>query len=282
MASKKDREHIRNLREEANALRKAEEAKRRRTRMLTQIGVVAGALLVVAAIVVVVVMAPRWFGKQNVPEASGVVSVPNSEGAQVEVPITIDESGVLVGAEDAPVTIDYYLDFSCGHCKNYHDAFGHEYKTLIGDGEAKVHFHFIRFVNEFGLRAGSAMASTVTHDPSAFFTVMDGIFAVDPSVQVNWNESDYATEMAKLGLATPDVDEEIRDGHYHWWMRNSTQAARDAGVPGTPSVMVDGELLPTLPVDRETLRGLVSGEIAPGDLATVAPEPGAPAPTETE
>lgn len=278
MASNKDREHIRRLREEANALRKQEEAKRRRSRMLTQIGVVVGAILLVAGIVLVAVMAPVWFGKQNRPEASGTVSVPNSEGQQVEVPITINADGVTVGKPDAPSTVDYYLDFSCAHCKQYHDAFGHEYKTAVGDGETRITFHFVRIVNEYGLRAGSAMASAVAHDPSSFYTVMDGLFAIDPQLQVGWNEADYATALTQLGISDENVLAEVRDGHYHWWIGNSTQKMRDAGVRGTPSIAVNGQLQEQLPTDRTTLRALLAGETpqAPtGQPAEPGAEPGA-------
>ena len=273
MASNKDRAHIRKLREEANALREQEEAKRRRTRMMTQLGIVIGAILVVAGIVFFAVMAPTWFGKQNVPEASGTVAVPNSAGEQVEVPISISEAGVVVGDPAAPSTVDYYLDFSCGHCKNYHDVLGHEYQTLVGDGAAKINYHFIQFVNPYGLRAASAMASAVVNDPSSFYRVVDDFFAIDPQVQTAWSEGDYAGELTKLGIGEQAVIDEVRDGHYHWWVRNSTRVARDSGINATPSVVINDELKEALPASREELRAAV------GD--TTAPAPEAPAPTES-
>ena len=62
--AKNDRDQIRRLREEANALRQQAEAKKRRQRMLAQVGTIVGALVVVAIIVGFAIMAPQWFGNR--------------------------------------------------------------------------------------------------------------------------------------------------------------------------------------------------------------------------
>lgn len=273
MAQAKDREQIRKLREEANALRKKEEAKQRRNRMLTQLGVIAGAILVVAAVVLVAVMAPTWFGNRNVPETSGTIEVPTSEGTTTQVPITVNGDGVTVGDPNAPVKVDYYYDYSCSHCEDYHAAMGHEYKTLIGDGEAVVVFHLIRYVDDYGLRAGAATYGAIQHQPELFFTIMDGIFAVPAQTQVSWGYNEYAADLPKYGVTSSEAINAIKDGDYTWFMQDQTTKAREGGVSGTPSVYVNGERQENLPVDGAGLRAVVAA--AAGTTAET------PAPTAT-
>ncbi|KAB1641148.1 thioredoxin domain-containing protein [Gulosibacter chungangensis] len=280
MASK-DREHIRKLREEANALRLKEEARKRRNRMFTQIGIVVGAIVVIGAIVLLVVMGPKWFGNQQVPESSGTVAITNSEGQEVEVPIAASNDGIVVGLEDAPVTVDYYFDFSCPHCQDYHEVLGGDIEQVIADGSAKVNFHMIRFVSEYGLVAGAATAAVVEYQPELFFTVMDGLFAIPAETQATMSYGDYATQVAALGVTSQEALQAIENGDFSWWMSDRTNQARTDGVQGTPSLFIDGEYQETLPTSGDELRAVIaaaSGEAAPAPAET---EPAETEPAES-
>ncbi|MDJ1372540.1 DsbA family protein [Gulosibacter molinativorax] len=279
MASK-DREHIRKLREEANALRQKEEARNRRNRMFTQVGIVAGAVVVIAAIVMLVVMGPKWFGNQNTPEASGTVAVTSTAGDEVEVPISISEDGIVVGNEDAPTTVDYYFDFSCPHCQQYHAALGVDIENIIADGDAKVNFHMIKFVSEYGTVAGAATAAVVQYQPELFFTVMDGIFEIPAETQTTMSYGDYAVQLEAMGVTSQEALQAVEKGDYAWWLNDSTSKARQDGVQGTPSLYVNGEYQENLPTTGDELRAVV-GAASAG--ATDAPaESTAPAQTPAE
>lgn len=256
--AKNDREQIRRLREEANALRQQAEAKKRRQRMFAQVGTIVGALVVVAIIVGFAIMAPQWFGNRNVPDASGNVKVTNTAGKDVEVPITINNDGVTVGNDEAPDTIEYYLDFSCPHCREYHKAMDPTYQQLIGDGKIKVQYHFIRFVDDYGMRAGAAMIAAVEAEPGKFYKLVDDLFEVEPQTQVAWAEADYATHLQGLGVTNSGVLEAIQDGDYNWWILDRTRNARSNGVKGTPSIGLNGELLQNLP-SPATIQYLLDG-----------------------
>lgn len=267
----KDREQIRRLREQANALRKQEEARRRRNRMFTQIGVVVGALALVAIVVVVVVMGPAWFGKQNTPSASGTMSVTDSTGAKVEVPVSVQAGGFTIGASDAPATIDYYFDFSCPHCIDFHSKTGTAVEQMIADGDAQVNFHVIKFVQDYGIRAGAALTSAVQYQPDLFFTVLDGLFAIPAEQQMNFTNQDYATQLQALGVTNDAAIKSVNDGDFTWWIKDNTTQARAAGVPGTPSIYINGELQENLPQDGPGLIALVK---AAGGSTQPAPTQG--------
>lgn len=256
--AKNDRDQIRRLREEANALRQQAEAKKRRQRMIAQVGTIVGALVVVAIIVGFAIMAPQWFGNRHVPEASGNVKVTNTAGKDVEVPIALNNDGVTVGKQEAPDTIEYYLDFSCPHCREYHKAMDSTYQQLIGDGKIKVRYHFIRFVDDYGMRAASAMTAATEAEPAKFYQFVDDLFEVAPQTQVAWGEADYATHLQGLGVTNSGVIEAIQEGNYNWWILDRTRDARSSGVRGTPSIGLNGELLQNLP-SPATIQYLLDG-----------------------
>lgn len=282
MASK-DREHIRRLREEANAIRVKEESRRRRSRMFAQLGIVVGAIVVIGAIVLLVVMGPKWFGNQNTPESAGMTAVTNSAGEEVEAPISVSNDGIVVGNDDAPVTIDYYFDYSCPHCQQYHMAIGGDIESAIADGDAKVNFHMIRFVSEYGLVAGAATAAVVEYQPELFLTVMDGIFAIPAEQQSTMSYGDYAVALESMGVTSPEALEAAEKGDYAWWVSDRTSQARADGVEGTPALYVNGEYQESLPTSGDELRAIIAAASgAPVETPAEAPaDTGAETPATT-
>lgn len=280
MASK-DRDRIRQLREEANALRKKEEARKRRSRMFAQLGIVAGAVVVIAAIVLLVVMGPKWFSNQIAPSAEGEVELTNSAGEAVSLPIRVEEDGgVVVGSDDAPAKLDYYFDFSCPHCQDYHTAMESSYEQVLADGDVQVTYHMIRFVQDYGQYAGSAVAGVISADPSLFYTVMSGIFSVPAETQVTWGYSDYASYVQTLGFTDEEVIQNIADGNYGGWISDNTERAREDGISGTPSVGVNGTLLETVPASLDELLDAIGAEPAATTDSTTEPTATAESTTE--
>lgn len=263
----KDRDRIRQLREEANSLRKQQEAQKRRSRMLAQIGIVAGAVVVVAAIVVLVAFGPRWFSRNLEPAtASDQVQLTNTAGASVQVPIKVSaEDGITVGNDDAPAKLDYYFDYSCPHCQDYHKAMETSFEQVIADGQAQVTYHMIRFVADYGKYAGSATAGVVSAAPEKFYDVMNGIFNTDPQTQLQWSYADYASFVKSLGFTDETVLKDISDGHYGQWILDNTDRARRDGIPGTPALAVNGTILENVPATKEDLLQAMNGGSAPAD-----------------
>ncbi|MBF4552187.1 MULTISPECIES: thioredoxin domain-containing protein [unclassified Pseudoclavibacter] len=252
----KNREHIQKLREEANAIRKQEEARAKRTRVLTQVGIIVGAVVVLGAIVLLAVFGSTWFGKKIEISAEGNVAVARLDGSTVEQPIqVVDNSAIVVGAADAPVKIDYYYDYSCPHCVDYHEQTGAVYNDLVAAGEMQVTYHAINIVAPYGAEAAAAIASTVAYEPSAFFAVHDGLFGIPAQTQTSWGPADYSSALSQLGVTNPEALAAATNGEFSGWAASNTTASREAGVSGTPSIFVDGELQQT-PPDVEALMAL--------------------------
>lgn len=193
----------------------------------------------------------------GIPDSSGMVELTTSAGSTVEVPIEASEDGVLVGMADAPVTIDYYFDFSCLHCVAYHEESGEMFQTSIADGDIQVRYHMINIVSEYGVLAGGTAAATVQYEPQNFFAVMDELFEIPSDEQMGMNSIDYAAFAEDAGLLSGEGIVAIEVGSYDDWIRNSTETALADGVGGTPWLAIDGEQLSSMPTTAEELKSAI-------------------------
>lgn len=253
--AEKDRDHIRRLREEANAIRKQEQAKRRRNRILAQIGIIVGAVVVIGSIVALVVFGPRWFNPRPEFSSAGTVEVASSlTGESVELPISSTErGGILVGADDAPVTLQYWYDYSCSHCLAYHEALGQSYQDVLATGQVKVEYIPINFVSPYGAQAGAAALALVQYQPAAFFDFTDAVFSIDSTTQTSWEGTEYAELLSQIGVTSEEAITATQDGTFLRLVTDNTSLARSVGVQGTPSVGVNEVLLESVPASAEEL-----------------------------
>lgn len=150
---------------------------------------------------------------------------------------------MVLGAEDAPVTVVEYASFTCPHCANFHDGVFQDIKRdYIDTGKVKFVFREVYF-DRYGLwasmvaRCGGEMR---------YFGITDMIF----DKQREWTASgDPATIVESLrgigrtaGLSDEQLDVCLSDGDgaqalVTWYETN--QKADD--VQGTPTFRIDGE-----------------------------------------
>lgn len=150
---------------------------------------------------------------------------------------------MVLGADDAPITIVEYASYTCPHCRNFHEQVFGELKTnYIDTGKVKFIYREVYF-DRFGLWA-SMIARCGGQEK--FFGITDLLY----KGQQDWTSSgDPATIAANLrtigltaGLSTEDVDA---------CMSNATQAqtlvawfeentAKD-DINSTPTFIVDGK-----------------------------------------
>lgn len=248
----KNHDHIRRLREEANTIRKQEQAKRRRNRMLTQIGIIVGAAVVIGAIVALVVFGPQLFNPRPPFQASANVEVTSSAtGEEVAQPLATTERGIMIGDPAAPVTVTYWYDYSCPHCVEYHAQVGFVYTDLIASGQVKVEYVPINYVAPYGAQAGAAILAVVQNHPERYLEISDAIFAIPAQQQSSWKGPEYADLLAQYGVSDEATLQAVRDGTYLRVISDSTSDARNSGVKGTPSIAVNGQMLEEIPLPNE-------------------------------
>lgn len=230
----------RRARREAEAARRRADATRaRRRRTLTT-----AAVAVVAVLVVVGVAFVALRGGDDGPVGP---STPPSG-------VTAD-GGVTDGSASAPVDVVVYEDFRCEFCEQLESDAGDYLDEQAAAGAVQVEYRPIAILGDESELALSAAACVVdAGGRPAFLDFHDRVFAD------GFDDADtlvgYAADAGAGGAATAGcITEESYDG----WTAATTDAARDAGVEGTPTVLVDGEQL-----DEPTLDSLTAAVEAAG------------------
>ena len=236
-------------RRRARAAQQAALARAKRRRTLTQLAIVGGvAVVVIAIIATAVVLGTR--GKDAPAAAGGPVATGTTDVDGTSVPFAIGGSGdtatgVRVGAADAKVTMDLWVDYSCPHCQEFEATNNATITDLVASGKLAVTYHNIQIVTDYGTEAGSASACLAVHDPRAWPAFNAALYANHSAQTDGWGASELAQFAAANGggNATRTC---ITDGTYRSWITANTTASTKADVSGTPTMFIDGKKTDTL------------------------------------
>ncbi|KQQ43199.1 MULTISPECIES: DsbA family protein [unclassified Nocardioides] len=209
----------------AAALEDQKRAERRRTiRSIT---------LVVFALVVVVGIA---FGVQSLRGGGEVTASPAGQS----------EYGVTIGEQDAPHQVVIYEDFLCPFCGQLEAGTGEELQQLADDGSVLVEyrpFNLLSRIGDYSERATSAFAVVLEESgPETAKEFHDLLYANQPSEEGPFPDNQALLDLAvEAGAEESAVSDGILGESMVDWVEAATTAAQDAGVQGTPTVLLDGE-----------------------------------------
>jgi protein-disulfide isomerase len=227
------------------AIRKQNEADRRRSRLVAIVtGVVV--LSLVAVVGVVIALSARDRAEQNGADPLGVVAVGGSQGNG-----TVD--GVAVGPDDAAVTVTIAEDFICPICGRFEEVSGEYVRSLPGQGVRVVYAPVAILDRQskgtrYSTRAAAAAACVAESDardtsPSAeasFPRFHSLLFANQPDEGTEGLTDEQLAGYAAQAGADGTAQQCIRDATFTGWAGRNTKAALDAGLTGTPTVWVNG------------------------------------------
>ncbi|NYJ00434.1 protein-disulfide isomerase [Nocardioides thalensis] len=213
---------------EARAAKAAEmraaQQKRERNRRLLTIG---GVLLVIVAIVV----------------GSVVISQLSDD------PATAGDSeyGVAIGPEDAPHEIVIYEDFLCPFCGELERESAKELARLAEEGKVRVEyrpFELLSQIGDYSMRATNAFAVVLEEEGEEVAKAYhDLLFENQPPEDPDQFLSD--DELVDLAVEAGADEDAVRGGieglEQEDWVDDATAAAKEAGVSGTPTVVLDGD-----------------------------------------
>ena len=234
------------------------------------------AILVTTAVVVAVLVAITagaiWLaGRDDGDQAAGADPI----GLTATTGDDAAGTGVAVG-EEGPVQVAVYLDYQCPNCRTYEEAYGDYLGDLEQSEDVTVVYRPIAILDRVtgdgiysSRSAGAAACVGEAGDDGVFSRFSDLLFAEQP------DEADAGTGLADERLAElaaeagagDDVEQCILDRRYVDWAGRSTVAAAEAGVTGTPTVTVDGEVVSNEaggPPDPEQLQSAVDAALSSG------------------
>ena len=166
---------------------------------------------------------------------------------------------MVLGKDDAPVTIVEYSSLTCPHCAHFHrDVMPGLKSEYIDTGK-------VRYIErEFPLNnpalAGSVLARCI--DPSRFFAFTDLLF----SKQEDWAFKDDAMQPLRLyakqaGLTDADFEKCIDDEELQKKILAVRERGEKEGVKGTPTFFINGKVFngtPTMQALAEAMKPYLS------------------------
>jgi protein-disulfide isomerase len=217
----------------------------RRTRRTLRTG--PSALTIVAVVVLVLFAGAVGYGVYSARSADGAL------------PAGATAAGVTVGDPDAPATIDLYLDFQCPACAQYEAQAGATIDELVASGQAKVVYHPVAYLNRFSstqYSSRSSAAAGCAADAGVLPRFAQLLYAGQPPEGGDGLPDEQLVALGTQAGAGAEFATCVQEGRYADWTRSVTDAASQAGVTATPTVLVNGQ-----EVDRtaDALRAAVTG-----------------------
>lgn len=214
------------------------------------------ALLFIGQLIIALsIVASAWMLRGQVPAVAAApaakAAAPTAAAPEPEEPSEVADWARFIrphnpvyGDADAPITIIEFSDFECPFCARHYT---NTHKQLLDTYGDKIRIVFKHFPLPFHPNARqAAAASQCANREGKFWPLHDVMFENFR----NLGDDDVLAYGAKLGLgeswktcvtqgdATPEVDMDMEDG-------------RQAGVRGTPTFLVNGQVIPgAMPFDR--------------------------------
>jgi protein-disulfide isomerase len=197
------------------------------------LALIVGAIAIAAGIAVYLSRDASSTGTEN----TGAIASP--------APVAATGGGRIRGSADAKVTVVEYGDFQCPTCAQYHPILTELLKRY--DGQLKLEFHHFPLIQIHPNAMAAAIAAEAAGDQGKFWEMHDLLFEHQNEWSSNPNAQTMFLQYAlQLGLDSNRFMQSTKD-----------PAARDrvladvtkgsAIVQGTPTFVVNGELITNLP-----------------------------------
>ena len=226
----------------AAAAMAAQQQQERRRRLAMVGGVVAGLVLIVLI---------GWLVTRSLDSSDDVAA-----------PAAGSEFGLTIGDRGAPHEVIVYEDFHCVHCASFEDVTREELTALAADGEVRVEYRPISFLGDYSARAANAFKVVLDESgPEVAKTFHDLLFEHyrDAARDRDGLDADTIVGLAvEAGAAEDAVRPGIQDMSQQAWVDDATTAATDAGVSGTPTVLLDGSVFQNGRTTEELAENLIS------------------------
>jgi len=214
----------------AEARRRTQAQRAKRSNQLLIVGAVA--VIAVIAVVVLVVLSNRPRSTTSTDYAGLPQSVEEAPGL-----------GIRIGAEDAPVVVTEYSDYSCPHCYDLSPAIDQVIATYVAQGKVALVYKPISFVNPpTSVPAAAAMVCAAQQGKG--FEMHDEVWDLYTRGGPNAYTRALLTARANnIGLDVSAFEQCFDSSETVSALQGVLADAQQAGVAGTPTVFVNGQIV---------------------------------------
>lgn len=174
------------------------------------------------------------------------------------------------GDGDAGTTITYFGSYKCGFCADFGTGFLQDLiDEYVESGSLEIIYRNISyldgqpFLGADGPAAGSAGLAVYDNEPESWRDFHDHIFENQPSEGREWATPEQLSSFAAdSGVEdTETVEAAAQENRYKPVLEDTATAAREAGVEGTPTLVIGGTAINPL-ADEARTRSLIEDAIS--------------------
>lgn len=149
-----------------------------------------------------------------------------------------------IGDEDAPIKIAEFGDYSCSHCKDFHDVVYPEIKKDFID-TGKVQFFFINFpfIDDDSVNIAKGGEAVFAQNKDAFWDYHDLVYQQEQREE-QWATNDVLTELVADNLPHIDADqfkEDLENNAQISAINEDLTIVKEAGITSTPTMFINGK-----------------------------------------
>lgn len=264
-------ERTADARERARKAVEEQRRKERRNGLLAKWGIVVAALVIVAVIVAVVVgntrgavpdagSAPQGGNNQGGITLVSTTDLASTDTTEVDVESLPEEpaaAGTLPdgvdSSADGPLQVVAYVDINCVHCADFEDRYAEQIGSWLDSGDITFEYRTVAYLDrnsssEYSSRGSNAAACVADTAPGAYFDFNQLLFA--HFGQGELDDDGLVALAAEAGAG--DISTCVDEGTFRPWVKYTTAAAQASAVTGTPTVYVDGAVVPNAVSDFQT------------------------------
>ena len=196
-------------------------------------------MVLVAAIAVTVVRSMATSDDRRPAAPAGAVVYPANLAPNGSIP---------VGRSDAPVTVALYFDYLCPACGAFDGANSAELARLLEAGTIQVELRPMAFLDDlsegtaYSTRAARALATVADAAPERLWSFHTALYDAQPAEGSPGLTDAEIADIATAAGVPPGVSARFGEATFEPWVAQMTVDAFDAGVEGTPTILVNGQL----------------------------------------
>jgi protein-disulfide isomerase len=230
-----DKNRRRTARERLAVEREKQKAAEKRRRAL----IVGAAVVCVLGLAAVIGVVAANAGKDTSDAAGPAVAPSGATGK--------NSLAIPVGKENAPSTLTVWEDFRCPACKAFETTYRSTIQELTDSGKLRREYHLATLIDDNTGGTGShraANAAACAQDAGKFPAYHDVLYDNQPpETEDGFRSNDRLIQLAGKvdGLDTPAFRRCVTDGTHDAWVTKSSEAFKNGGFSGTPTVLLNGK-----------------------------------------
>jgi protein-disulfide isomerase len=183
-----------------------------------------------------------------------------------------------MGADDAPLTVDYYGNWKCPYCKRF-SARGlvELVREYVRPGRIRVRFRTLTYKPDddgelevwFGpdaVRLGKVGLALWNREPDAYWPFHETVMEQQGDPSTEWATFDRIEDLAASAGVTDwsAIERDASDSRYETLLRRTARTAADAGIGLTPTLDINGQAVQPIGRDgfkRRTVFDTIDSEL---------------------